>query len=85
MEAYWLVILFYAIYKINGIKTDDAMPHSFLDIEKCPDYTSGLYVRIIRPKIAQTLVQPIAQTLVQPIAQTLVQKGFSTGPLKNHQ
>ena len=50
-----------------------------------PDYTSGLYVRIIRPKIAQTLVQPIAQTLVQPIAQTLVQKGFSTGPLKNHQ
>jgi len=32
---------FFAIHKM----TDDSMPHSFLDIEKCPDYMSGLYVR----------------------------------------
>ena len=40
---------FFAIHKMNYKKTDGSMPHSFLDIEKCPDYMSGLYVRIIFP------------------------------------
>jgi hypothetical protein len=40
---------FFAIHKMNYKKTDGSMPHSFLDINECPDYMSGLYVRIICP------------------------------------
>ena len=53
------------------------MPHSFLDIDKCPDYTSGLYVRIIRPKMSYNfLFKPLFKKVSLQVPLKITNKNY---------